>query len=464
MKGWPYRDLNSLKSDLIDCGISIPFSDNVTCLGKPLDVGKLHIPNRLAIQPMEGCDGSHEEGTPEELTVRRYMRFAEGGAGLIWFEATAIVREGRANPRQLMISEKNLDAYKRLLDNIREAAMKKFGYAPVIIMQETHSGRYSKPDGFAAPMIAYNNPIFEKEPLSSDRIVTDDYLKRLEEQYGKTAKLAEAAGFDGVDIKACHRYLMCEFLSAYTRDGEYGGSFENRTRLFRNAIASAKSAVSGKTLVTSRMNVFDAYPRPYGWGAETEVTRAEAAEWNGKHLPVKPDLTEPIRLVKQMNEEWGMPLVDFTLGNPYSNPHVNRPYAEGAYTPPESPFEGVARACELAGRIKAAVPGMKIISSAVSYMRQYGAEVAAGMLDGGYADMVGFGRMGFAYPDFAADVLSGKGMNPNKVCLACSKCTELMRSGSTPGCVIRDSGVYMPLYRDNVINNEKDVRHMVSNS
>lgn len=451
-KGWPYNTLQELKEDLAANGVSIPLSENIEVLKQPLEFGGLTAPNRLAVQPMEGCDGTHELGTPGPLAVRRYERFAGGGVGLIWFEATAIVREGRANPYQMMISRENLDEYKRLIASWKEIAMKKYGYEPVIIMQATHSGRYSKPDGVPAPMVMYLNPLLEKNgPLPTSCIVSDDYLKSLEVKYGEAAALAEEAGFDGVDIKACHRYLMCETLSAYTRPGEYGGTFENRTRLFRNAIAAAKAATSADMLVTSRMNIYDGFDYPYGWGMKPGCG-------------LEPDLEEPIRLVRQMRDEWGIPLIDITIGNPYANPHVNRPYENGAYQPPEHPFEGVARACRLIGEVKAAVPEMKIISSAVSYMRQYGGNVAAGMVEGGCADMVGFGRQGFAYPDFANDLLNKGAMDPKKVCLACSKCTELMRSGSTPGCVIRDNAVYMPLYREHVLNNEKDIRHMVSNS
>ena len=75
--------------------------------------------------------------------------------------------------------------------------------------------------------------------------------------YGRAARLAEQAGFDGIDIKACHRYLVSELLSAYGRPGIYGGSFENRTRLYRNAALSARAAVSSGMLVTSRLNVYD---------------------------------------------------------------------------------------------------------------------------------------------------------------------------------------------------------------
>ncbi len=452
IKGWPYASLAELEKNLTENGIVLPLSENTEVLRQPLEAGPVTVPNRLAMQPMEGCDGSHEDGTPGPLTVRRYERFAKGGPGLIWFEATAIVPEGRANPRQMMISEGNLDEYKRLIASWKEICLKENGYEPVIVMQATHSGRYSKPEGKAAPMIAYNSPLLEKNgPLPASCIVSDDYLKSLEEKYGEAARLAEAAGFDGVDIKACHRYLMCELLSAYTRPGLYGGSFENRTRLFKNAVAAAKASVSSRMLVTSRMNIYDGFEFPYGWGMQPDGG-------------LTPCLEEPVRLVRQMHDEWGIPLVDITIGNPYANPHVNRPYENGAYQPPESPFAGVERAASLIGQLKAAVPEMKIISSAVSYMRQYSANLAAGMVEQGRADMVGFGRMGFAYPDFARDILTQGALDPKRVCLACSKCTELMRSGSTPGCVIRDNAVYMPLYKENVLNNEKDIRHMVSNS
>mgnify|MGYP000267218601 CR=1 FL=1 len=86
--------------------------------------------------------------------------------------------------------------------------MRQNGFAPVVICQLTHSGRYAKPEGVPAPLIAYNNPLFEKEqPIDKSRIVSDDKLKRLEEAFGATALLAQEAGFDGADIKCCHRYL-----------------------------------------------------------------------------------------------------------------------------------------------------------------------------------------------------------------------------------------------------------------
>lgn len=411
----------------------LPYSEDYKCLGDPVTVEGRVAPNCIVCQAMEGCDGN-ADGTPGELTERRYLRLAEGGAGIIWFEATACLREGRANPRQLWLYEDNLDAFAALAEKIREAGTKANGYAPLIIMQDTHSGRYSKPDGKPAPMIAYNNPVFEKDnPLPQECIVTDEYLDRVGEALVRNAILAEKAGFDGVDIKCCHRYLNSELLSAYKRSGRYGGSFENRTRLLRESVKGAVAGTSDSFIVTSRLNAYDGFEYPNGFGVKKE---------GGTDF----DPTEPIALIRELYS-LGMRLLDITMGNPYFNPHVNRPFAAGPYEPPEHPICGVARMLEGTAELKKAVPEMKIISSGLTYLGVAAPEVAAAYISEGKFDFAGFGRMILAYPDFARDILSGSGLDPKKICICCSKCTELMRSGSTPGCVVRD-GIYTALYRE----------------
>ena len=407
---------------------NLPFSDSVDGLAKPLTIAGKTIHNRLACQAMEGCDGT-ADGRPDTLTKRRYDRFAKGGAGIIWYEATAVMNEGRANPRQLYINEANLDDFKRQVEDIKQTALKTNGYEPLVFMQATHSGRYSKPDGTPAPLIAYNNPIFEKDnPISADRIVSDDYLDQVGENLIKGAVLAEKAGFDGVDIKCCHRYLNSELLSAYNRDGRYGGSLENRTRLLRESVQGAIQSCSKDFIVSSRLNVYDGFPYPYGFGVKTDGS-------------LDFDHTEPLWLIKQLYS-YGMPIINITMGNPYFNPHVNRPFAMGGYTAEEHPLEGVKRVLDGTAKLKKLVPEMAIISSALSYLG------AAAYINEGRFDFAGFGRTIFAYPDFAKDILSEGQLDKNKICICCSKCTEIMRAGSTPGCVIRDKDVYAPIYKN----------------
>lgn len=429
-----YASLEAVREKAEELQIELPLSTHTESLKQPLDINGHKVHNRLAIQPMEGCDGT-AEGSPDILTLRRYKRFAQSGAGLIWVEAVAIVPEGRANKRQLLLTEKNLDTFKAMVEDIRETSFKANGFEPVLIMQATHSGRYSKPAGLPAPLIAYRNPVLEeKQPLTDSSIVSDDYLKRLTEKYAATARLALKAGFDGVDIKACHRYLLSELLSAYERPGLYGGSFMNRTRLLREAIAAVKSAVPSDFITTSRMNLYDGLAYPWGFGV---------SEGTG----LTPDMTEPARLVKLLYQESDIQLLNFTIGNPYFNPHVNRPYDSGPYIPEEHPLEGVARMCSCVGQVKQSVPGLTVITSGLSYLRQYSANLAAGMLENDLADMAGFGREAFAYPEFANDLLHTGTLKTGKCCIACGKCSELMRAGSVAGCVIRDAEIYQPYYR-----------------
>lgn len=413
---------------------NLPYIDDVSILGESYKIGNKTIPNRLTCQAMEGCDGT-VDGSPDELTKRRYERFARGGAGLIWFEATAVLEEGRANPRQLYITENNLDDFKRQVEKIKETALKENGYEPVVIMQATHSGRYSKPEGAPAPLIAYNNPIFEKDnPISSDRIVTDEYLDRVGEALVNGSFLAEKAGFDGVDIKCCHRYLNSELLSAFERAGRYGGSLENRTRLLRESIKGAIENCSKDFIVTSRLNVYDGFPYPYGFGVSKD---------NGLDF----DVTEPDWLIKELYK-YGVRLLNITMGNPYFNPHVNRPYAQGGYEAPEHPLEGVARILNGTAKLKELNPEMAIICSAVSYLGVVAPNVVSAFIKDNKFDFAGFGRTIFAYPDFANEILQNGVMDKNKICICCSKCTEIMRTkGGTPGCVIRDKEVYMPIYK-----------------
>lgn len=432
-----FTTIDELKSAAQRLGAELPLSDDGAVLARALSVQGHVLPNRLAIQPMEGCDGT-AAGAPGELTRRRYQRFAQSGAGLIWVEATAILPEGRANPRQLMLTEETLDAFRAMVEEIRETALRATGQVPLIVLQATHSGRYAKPEGVPAPYIAYHNPLYERaQPIRDDRLVTDDYLRRLAPAYARTARLAERAGFDGVDIKACHRYLVSELLSAYTRPGPYGGSYENRTRLLREAVAAARAAVSGPMLVTTRLNVYDGFPYPYGWGVGTDGSLA-------------PVLDEPLRLIGELHTQDGMSMLNVTVGNPYVNPHVNRPYDGGPYAPPESPLTGVARIMACTREVKARFPSLCVVGSGYSYLRQFSPQLAAGMVAGGGVDVAGFGRMAFAYPAFASAALRGETLDPRRCCIACGKCSELMRAGSTAGCVVRDAAVYGPLYRRDV--------------
>ncbi len=435
-----YKTLEDLRADIERVAVDVPVSDSTTILAQPLQCGALTLPNRMVVLPMEGCDGL-ADGSPDELTYRRYRRFAAGGSGLLWVEACAVEEEGRANPRQLWLHAGNVDSYSRMVEQARTAARETMGpdHRPALVLQLTHSGRYSKPGKAAAPIIAHRSRFLDPiHKLPADYpLISDDELERLEDIYVEAAQLALQAGFDAVDVKACHRYLVSELHASHTRaNSRYGGeAWEDRTRFFRNVVLKIRDRVPG-IAVTSRMNAYDAMAYPYGWGMNRDGSD-------------KPDLTDPLRLVGFLKET-GAPMVNITIGNPYFNPYVNRPFdlpISGAPVPPEHPLEGVARFLHIVKQVQQAHPDLPVVGGGYSWLRQFLPNVGAGAIEQGWVSLVGGGRMSFAYPEFARAVVRGEALDPEKVCVACSACTQIMRDGGKSGCVPRDSEVYEPIYK-----------------
>ncbi len=396
----------------------------------PVKIYGREIKNRIVFHPMEGCDGT-ESGAIGELTRRRYLRFARSGAGIIWFEATAVCAEGRANPRQLYLNESTKESFRNLVAEIKQTAIDSCGFAPVIIVQLTHSGRFSKPNGTPEPIVAYRNSHWETGKEDQPYVIADDeYCSLIPQKYAQASKLAQEVGFDGIDVKCCHGYLFNEFLSATQREGIYGGNLENRTKLYFDCIDSAKK-VAENLFVTTRLNACDCFPYPYGFGV------------NDKN---EIDLTETKIIISQL-EKKGIELINLTLGNPYLIPHINRPCMNA----PEDGNVGTERIRKITKELNEAFPDIKFIASGLSYGGENALDYAAEIIENGVCDFAGFGRMTFAYPDFYIDYLRNGKLDKSKVCLKCSKCSQLMRNATVAGCPVRDSEVYMPYYQKFVL-------------
>lgn len=409
----------------------------MSMLEKSLVIDGVAINNRVVFQPMEGCD-CNEDGSPGELTIKKYVAEAKSGAGIIWLEASAVCKEGRTSGRQMRITKENLGEYKEFVRTIKEIGLKENGFEPVLIVQLTHSGRQS-----VVPMIAYRHPLYDqRKPVTDANIVTDEYLDTVPAMYVEGALLAYEAGFDGVDVKSCHGYLFQEFLSAFGREGRYGGSFENRTRLYRNCIHEVRKAVDAienrrPFIVASRLGISDMVAKPYGFGTDEDNNI---------------DLTESIELIRIIHQE-GINLINITIGNPYYNPHINRPFRKGGYEPPETPETGLDRFYEAEKKLKEIFPDVFFVGSALSYYRGEMMEVAEKQLSEGIYDLAGFGRVTLAYPEFYKDYLNGTFLH-KKTCVTCSKCTELMRAGCVSGCAVFNE-YYRELYKEKVLCQKK---------
>ena len=427
-----YKTLDDVKAKCTELGFTLPFAETTKILSTPLKVGNITLSNRLGSAPMEGAD-SLPDGSPSDYTLRRYRKVAEGGAAVMWFEAISIVEEGRSSMTQLLLTPENVGEFRKLTDEIKEAGLRKNGYAPFLVCQANHSGRYSNPGNKPAPLIAYRHPWLEQFRAADDScIVSDDYLKSMEEKFGEGAKLAKAAGFYAVDIKQCHGYLFQEVASGFYRRGEYGGSYENRTKLLKNSILAAKAYEDDSFMVTARIGLYDGYPEYCGWGQAPKT--------------LEMDLTEPKRLIRELHE-MGVKMVDLTMGNPYATTHVTRPFDAGKYPPEEHPFEGIHRMITGIGEVKKAVPEMTVLASAPTYLREFSDLYTAGAVEQGFCDGMLFGRMQFADPDFANEIKGGR-IDPKRICLTCGKCGDLIRAHKPTGCVIRDNKTFMPFYKE----------------
>lgn len=432
-----FKSADELRKKAEELGIDLPWGESIDPLLTPYRVGGIDIPNRMAVQPMEGFD-ANPDGSPGKLTFRRYIRYAEGGSGLIWFEATSIVKKGCSNPRQLVISKATVSEFKRLVEQVRSSAFKAFGdgHRVYLVLQITHSGRYSKYDDTTKPVVAHENPFLDgnREGL---KILSDGELEAIKDYFTRAGMLAEEAGFDAVDVKACHGYLVHDLLCSFTRtNSRYGGMpFKKRIR-FLNEVLHAIKTNTDRIATASRINFYDGIPYPYGFGVRKDGS-------------VQMNLEEPVRLVKQLVKS-GTFLINGTMGVPYYNTHVNRPFdrsSPGNKITSEHPLAGVARLIEGVGNVKKAVPESTLVGSGYSWLRHYIPNVAAAVISEGKATFIGVGRGSFAYPDAPRDLMNHGKMNRGKTCICCSRCTELMRHMQTTGCVIRDKEIYDPLYK-----------------
>jgi len=416
-----YKSAEELIAKAKELGITLPWSDSIEGLLKPTTIAGVQVPNRLTVQPMEGFDADNA-GLPGQLAYRRYGRYAAGGSGMIWLEACSVVPDGRSNPFQLMINPENVREYKKFTDHIRQTAMDVFGadHRPFLVLQLTHSGRYSKPyDGYQTKIFS-NNPILELPGEHS--FYTDAEIDEIKAAYIRAVGLAEEAGFDAVDVKACHGYLLHELLYAYDRtDSQYGGSFENRTRFLRDVLRTPS-----KIIKAVRLNSVDMIPWPHGFGMKPDGTQTI-------------DLTEVKKLIAEFSQ-W-VPLWNISAGIPRYNAFVGRPFDRGVFgaTPPEEhPLTGIDRLIRVTADLQQTFPDLNFVGTGYSWLRQFYPQVGAGVVGQGKASFIGLGRSSFAYPDAPKDLMEKGSLNPKKVCVACSRCTEFMRLVVPSGCAIRD--------------------------
>jgi 2,4-dienoyl-CoA reductase-like NADH-dependent reductase (Old Yellow Enzyme family) len=425
----------------------------------PLMRGPFDIGNRIAVQPMEGWDAT-PEGAPSENTIRRWRRFGRSGGKLIWGgEAVAVCHEGRANPNQLVASPQTKGKLAELRTVLRQEHIQTTGSEKGLLvgLQLTHSGRYCRPNEHTRPepRILHHHPLLDKRlNLPTDYpLVTDSEIESIIEDFHRAALMAWQLGFDFVDIKHCHGYLGHEFLSAHTRPGRYGGTFEGRTRFLHEIVQGIRSLAPGLHIGV-RLSAIDTVPfrcdpeqltaGKSSTGIAESYSNLLPYRWGFGVNPLDPtdtDLTEPARFLSLL-EQLGIQLVNITAGSPYYNPHIQRPALyppSDGYLPPEDPLVGVARQMETTRELKRQFPNLLIVGSAYTYLQDFLPHVAQAAVREGWVDFVGLGRMLLSYPEMLWDATQGNEVQRKRICRTFSDCTTAPRNGLPSGCYPLDS-------------------------
>ncbi len=448
-----FKTVAAFRDRLRELNLDLPIEEHILTasqgspLARPLTIGPHTVGNRWCIHPMEGWDANHD-GSPSELTLRRWRNFGRSGAKLIWGgEAAAVRPDGRANPNQTLATSDNRAGLAALLNELRTAHREQFGLADdlVVGLQLTHSGRFCRPNSKQLePRIAYHHPLLDAKfgikPLDQAVVLTDAEVERLIDDFVTAAGLAREVGFQFVDIKACHGYLLHEFLSARSRPGKFGGDFAGRTRLLQTIVRRVRDEIPDLTVVV-RMSVFDVppyrtsrdvgvpmdfhklLPYQYGFGVD-------------ENNPLEMDLTDPLRLIGELRS-LGVAAINVSCGSPYYNPHIQRPAIfppSDGYQPPEDPLVGVVRQIQAARQCQTAYPSLPMVGTGYTYLQDFLPHVAQAVVRAGWIDLVGLGRMVLSYPELPADTLAGRSIQRKRICRTFSDCTTGPRNGLISGC------------------------------
>ena len=448
-----FQDASALRAYSESLGLELPVDDEVRSgpdspLGRPFEVFGRTVGNRFAILPMEGWDCT-ADGRPTDLTRRRWERWGLSGAKLIFgAEAIAVCPEGRGSPTQLIMVDENLDDIAGLRQHLVATHERHFGRTDDLMVgvQLTHSGRVAHPHDMerCEPRVLYHHPLLDEryDAQGDDAVMSDTEIERVISDFVHAAVLSQRAGFDFVDVKHCHGYLGHEFLSAVDRPGPYGGSFENRTRFLREIVAGIRTEAPGLGIAV-RFSAVDFVPFVDGDGDRTQPAPAGPPPYRyafgGDGSGLGADLREP-RAFLDLLAELDISLVSASGGAEY-NSHVMEPYVSlpvAPHRPPEDPLLGVVRLVKLVAELKQAHPELVHIGSGYSYLQQWLPNVGQAVVERGWADTIGIGRMALSYPDIAADVVAGRPLQRKRLCNACSWCDVAPGFGTVSGCYTLD--------------------------
>jgi 2,4-dienoyl-CoA reductase-like NADH-dependent reductase (Old Yellow Enzyme family) len=358
--------------------------EQYTHLFSPGIIGPFKTINRFVSQPMEGNDSDH--GAVSADVLERYRQLAAGRWGIIIVEALTVDAAALARKDQLVINSNNVPGLTKLIDAIKAIAPD-----TLVIFQITHSGRKSG-KAFSRPTALY-------APTPDEHLLTTDEIQEIQDKFVEAARLSELAGADGIDFKMCHGYLGGEILRpANIRDDRWGGSFENRTRFFREGFARIReNQQRADFILGSRISYYEGIRGGCGTVAADDVVEDLS------------EMDEVIRIMAHMKLDY----LNVTAGIPGVTSEIGRPTATSRWL--------YLQQFRYARRAKSLAQDMKIFGSAYTVLLEESIKAAEENLARGDADFVGWGRQSLADPHFPAKIDQGLAVDYCKLCSGCSK-------------------------------------------
>lgn len=363
----------------------------MTELFTPAKIGTCEIPNRLIVPAMvmNLC-------TDDGMITERYIKYmeekAKGGWGMIITEDYA-VNENAKGYKFIpgLYNDEQIEGNRRLTETIHK-------YESKIFCQMYHPGRQSKHDvnGNVQPIA----PSAIKDPFCMDlpREITVEEIHQIVRDFGSTARRAKEAGFDGIEIHAAHGYLISEFLSPFTnkRVDEYGGCFDNRTRILDEIYACIRENVGADFPVMVRISANE-----YLLGGRTEADTYELV----RHLD-----EQGVDAIHISNGMYASPVVRQIIAPMYTEHAINMDTAE---------------------QVKKLVSCPVVVTNRINDPK-----MADTILKMGKADFIGMGRGSLADPHLPAKAKAGKFENI-RYCIGCLQgCEAGLLAGTCATCLV----------------------------
>ena len=377
-------------------------------LFNPGKIGNRVSINRFVAQPMESNDAV-DGGKVSEQTIQKYVQLARGSWGTIIVEAISVTPKSLARKNALIINRENLDSFKKLVFEVKKANPE-----VILLFQITHSGRNS-------------NPAFSEKttvcPASNEgRLLSTDEIQEIKDLFVTASLLAEEAGADGVDFKCCHGYFGAEIIRPEnTRPDRWGGSWENRTRFFREGVTDLQSQKRNPDfIVGSRFSMYE------GWRGGCGTTSSDS---------IMEDLSE-MKLYIELMVKLGVDYANVSAGIPGRTSEITRP-VKGS----ELMYLNHLRYTRFTKEVlRDSNSDIKVIGSAYSVLKENAFAVGEEMVEKDFADYIGWGRQILADPFTPAKLQNGEEIN---YCTACSGCSKLMIKQAEVGCILHN-----PYYKE----------------